>query len=231
VNRRELLESARGLAAALVAATSLPVLFTWWRTSRAKDRAPKAWADLGAASKVESALWQRRTLTLERVNRWRRDVQEEVVYLRRKGDAVESVSAICPHTGCLVKPRAEGFECPCHKSRFDPEGASIDGPSPRALDRLECKVERGRLPAQARTQEAQINEQHGTQCQTEADQMGGFDQREYPGRLAYRLAERCIVAPLEEREEVHQYTDAVGSQLVRKLMSQGCGCRSQSNQL
>jgi Rieske Fe-S protein len=145
VNRRELLDSARGLAAALAAATALPVLLSWWRTSRAKDPVGKAWADLGAASKVEEVAWQRRTLSLERVNRWRREVQEDVVYLRRKGDALEALSAICPHTGCLVKPRAEGFECPCHKSRFDAEGTSLEGPAPRPLDRLECKVERGRL--------------------------------------------------------------------------------------
>ena len=145
MNRRGLLDSARGLGAALVAATSLPALFTWWRTSRARDRAEQAWADLGAVSKVEGASWQRRTLTLERVNRWRRELQEEVVYLRRKGEALEAVSAICPHTGCLVKTHADGFECPCHKSRFDAEGASLEGPSPRPLDRLECKLERGRL--------------------------------------------------------------------------------------
>lgn len=145
MNRRQLFDSARALGAALVAATALPVLFTWWRTSRVKNSAGRSWADLGVASKVGAAFWQRSTLSIERVNRWRREVLEEVVYIRRKADGIEAVSAICPHTGCLVKTRADGFECPCHESRFDAEGASREGPSPRPLDRLECKVERGRV--------------------------------------------------------------------------------------
>lgn len=145
MNRRELFDSTRALGAAFVAATALPGLFTWWRTSRVKDVAARTWADLGVASKVGAAVWQRGTLTIERVNRWRREVAEEVVYVRRNAGGFEAVSAICPHTGCLVKTRNEGFECPCHKSRFDAEGASLEGPSPRPLDRLECKVERGRL--------------------------------------------------------------------------------------
>ena len=44
----------------------------------------------------------------------------------------------------LVRLGAEGFLCPCHRSLFDLEGKSVDGPSPRPLDRLECKTERGR---------------------------------------------------------------------------------------
>src|SRR5262245_13351046 len=59
--------------------------------------------------------------------------------------------------------------------------------------------------------------------------MSGLDQREQPGRLPDRLAKRRVVAPLEERQ--HQYTEGAATQLVRKLMMAGCGCRSQSNQL
>lgn len=143
--RRELLDSVRGLLALLASVAVAPVLAFSWATSRVRDPAGKPWADLGPAAKVEGGAWQRRTLQLERANRWRHESREEVVYLRRRGDVVEALSAICPHAGCLVKAQAAGFACPCHRSSFDAEGGSLEGPAPRPLDRLECKLERGRL--------------------------------------------------------------------------------------
>ncbi len=145
MHRRELLEAASSRLAALAGALSLPPALFFWRSARLRDPELEVWADLGAAARVEGERWQRRTLVRERVNRWRREAQQEVVYLRRRGDVVEALSAVCPHTGCLVRAQAEGFACPCHKSRFDGDGRSVDGPSPRALDPLECRVERGRL--------------------------------------------------------------------------------------
>jgi nitrite reductase/ring-hydroxylating ferredoxin subunit len=51
----------------------------------------------------------------------------------RDGDGVHAVSLVCTHLGCIVKPLAEGFECPCHGSRYDKEGGVTKGPAPRAL--------------------------------------------------------------------------------------------------
>lgn len=144
MNRRELLQSAKGLVGALVALAALPPLAYLFGSARKRTKAASPWADMGSASKIEDETWQRKTLLIDRTNLWRRDIQEEVVYARRKGDAIEAVSAICPHTGCLVKLEAKGFVCPCHRSLFDAEGKAVEGPSPRPLDRLECKTERGR---------------------------------------------------------------------------------------
>lgn len=145
MKRRELIASVPGLAALAAGLAALPTLAFYWASSRLKDPAGKPWADLGPASRVEGETWQRRSLQLEVTNRWRRESREEVVYLRRRGDAVEAVSAICPHTGCLVKSDATGFACPCHKSLFDADGRPLEGPAPRALDRLACRIDRGRL--------------------------------------------------------------------------------------
>jgi Rieske Fe-S protein len=145
MKRRELLDSTTGLIAALFGAASLPSALFFWKGARGHDASAKAWADLGAAAKVEGGDWQPRLLALESQSRWRRETRDAVVYLRRSGDTIEAASALCPHTGCLVRKAGSGFTCPCHKSGFDAEGNVTTGPSPRPLDRLACKVERGRL--------------------------------------------------------------------------------------
>ena len=54
------------------------------------------------------------------------------------GDVVK-VSAACTHMGCLVRwNRAERtWDCPCHGSRFTPEGLVIGGPAEVPLERIE----------------------------------------------------------------------------------------------
>ncbi|MBL8176152.1 MAG: Rieske 2Fe-2S domain-containing protein [Bryobacterales bacterium] len=51
----------------------------------------------------------------------------------RDTEGVYAVSTICTHLGCVVKPNAEGFECPCHGSRFTHDGTVAKGPAPRPL--------------------------------------------------------------------------------------------------
>src|SRR5262249_56207458 len=79
----------------------------------------------------------------ERRDRRRVDTTEAAIYGRRTGDRVEALTAVCTHTGCLVRAGASGFECPCHRSRFDADGQSLGGPAPRPLDRLETRIEKG----------------------------------------------------------------------------------------
>jgi Rieske Fe-S protein len=55
------------------------------------------------------------------------------VAIFRDADGVYAVSTICTHLGCVVKNHPEGFECPCHGSRFAADGAVTKGPAPRAL--------------------------------------------------------------------------------------------------
>lgn len=42
-------------------------------------------------------------------------------------------STLCPHLGCRVQPADDGFKCPCHGSRFDRQGAVLNGPATRPL--------------------------------------------------------------------------------------------------
>jgi cytochrome b6-f complex iron-sulfur subunit len=40
-----------------------------------------------------------------------------------------AVSAVCTHLGCIVNATPGGFECPCHGSRFTPDGKVTQGPA------------------------------------------------------------------------------------------------------
>jgi Rieske Fe-S protein len=146
MSRRELLASSwKALAGALTGLASLPALVFWWRSARLRDQAQAPWTDLGSLSRLEEGGWQKRTILVARTSRWRKETREETVYLRRTGDEITVITAVCPHTGCLVRIKDDGFACPCHASAFDAEGRSLAGPSPRPLDRLETRVEKGRL--------------------------------------------------------------------------------------
>ena len=47
-----------------------------------------------------------------------------------------ALSLICPHLGCTVESQPDGFACPCHGSRFGPEGQLVRGPAARPLTTL-----------------------------------------------------------------------------------------------
>lgn len=47
-----------------------------------------------------------------------------------------ALSLVCTHLGCTLQPTSQGFDCPCHGSRFDPAGQVRRGPASRPLERL-----------------------------------------------------------------------------------------------
>jgi len=76
------------------------------------------------------------------------------LFLRKTGDSVQALHALCPHAGCMVQlgicknPKTgeneELFSCPCHVAFFDLDGTRIGvNASPRNLDSLEVKIEDG----------------------------------------------------------------------------------------
>jgi cytochrome b6-f complex iron-sulfur subunit len=67
------------------------------------------------------------------------------VAIFRDSEGVHAVSTVCTHLGCVVKPNPEGFECPCHGSRFARDGVVTKGPAPRALPWLQVSSKGGVL--------------------------------------------------------------------------------------
>jgi cytochrome b6-f complex iron-sulfur subunit len=51
----------------------------------------------------------------------------------RTESGMAAISNTCTHLGCVVATTEIGFDCPCHGSRFDPDGTVLGGPAPRPL--------------------------------------------------------------------------------------------------
>lgn len=67
---------------------------------------------------------------------------QKVAVYREPSGALHAVSAVCTHIGCLVdwNGAERSWDCPCHGSRFAPDGEIIEGPATAPLAALEAKV-------------------------------------------------------------------------------------------
>ncbi len=63
---------------------------------------------------------------------------ESAIYVVHDAQGFFALSAICTHLGCLTAwhPETGRIECPCHGSKFRPDGTKIEGPAPKPLPLL-----------------------------------------------------------------------------------------------
>lgn len=68
----------------------------------------------------------------------RRGLSKIAVYRDQSGNVSER-SAVCPHLGCIVawNTTESSWDCPCHGSRFDPDGKVLNGPAISPLAEVE----------------------------------------------------------------------------------------------
>ncbi len=57
------------------------------------------------------------------------------IYVVKTGASTFSVvTAVCTHANCTIEWNgSNGFDCPCHGSRFSPDGVAVMGPAFRPL--------------------------------------------------------------------------------------------------
>jgi cytochrome b6-f complex iron-sulfur subunit len=58
--------------------------------------------------------------------------RQRVTVIRTEAGMAAS-SNTCTHLGCVATTTEIGFDCPCHGSRFDPDGGVLGGPAPGPL--------------------------------------------------------------------------------------------------
>lgn len=68
----------------------------------------------------------------------RKGLEKHAVYKDCYG-SVSKCAAVCSHLGCMVtwNTAEESWDCPCHGSRFDPQGEVLRGPATTRLERVE----------------------------------------------------------------------------------------------
>ncbi len=85
---------------------------------------------------------------VERKDGWVVEETKKSVWVVRTGESdFITYSPRCTHLGCIVSwiPDQKVFRSPCHNGVFALEGQVVSGPPPRPLDRLEHRIEGGKL--------------------------------------------------------------------------------------
>lgn len=124
---------------ALQVATSKPVKLEFSMTSKDAYLPEQSFNDYVWGIKVDPAKFKAA----------RPDLPATLPYSDGSYDVVNMsfviLSPICPHLGCrpIWSTDANRFQCPCHGSQFDFDGAHLAGPAPRGMDPLPLREQSG----------------------------------------------------------------------------------------
>jgi cytochrome b6-f complex iron-sulfur subunit/menaquinol-cytochrome c reductase iron-sulfur subunit len=154
MNRRKLLATlttGAGVAAAGAAVWPLAVAATDTSGNEARGDAP--WIDVAAERELRPGAAIKVALRAPIRDGFFTTLQDlGAAWLLRRADGPVALSATCPHLGCGIVPRSDGlqgFACPCHDSRFRPDGELEKGPAARGMDPLPVRIVEGRVQIQA----------------------------------------------------------------------------------
>jgi menaquinol-cytochrome c reductase iron-sulfur subunit len=154
VSRRSFLGTLLGLASTTVAALLAGPVVRYLFYPLLAGSTSSGWSVAGPLSELTtSPAPVSRTLHLKQRDGWRETESSPTIYLIRKGNSVQALSAICPHLGCTIPWDAvrKEFVCPCHGGAFTPDGHYISGPPRRGMDTLETKVTNGNVMVKYQT--------------------------------------------------------------------------------
>ena len=146
ISRRHFVAGTVGILGGIMSAIiGLPVI-GYFISPGLKETSSDEWVPLGPVEKLikgEPKLYQ---FTRTRRIGWEATGISYGVYVIRKGsDDYDVFSNVCTHLSCRYTFREDldHFFCACHGGHFGKDGAVLDGPPPRPLDRYEHKIEDG----------------------------------------------------------------------------------------
>ena len=67
-------------------------------------------------------------------------IPDKNVFIIRQGKAFHAISSVCTHLRCQVAHVGNGFQCPCHGSKFDINGSVTKGAAPEPLAWYEVRL-------------------------------------------------------------------------------------------
>ncbi len=143
MNRRRALTVFVNSAVALIGGGLTAVLGAFaLRTPRGENAV--RWIRAGTVADLTPHVPVPRVLSISRRDGWYRQRARETIFLVWDGDkTVHALSATCTHLGCQVRWDAASttFRCPCHGGVYGLDGAVVEGPPPRPLDRVDVRID------------------------------------------------------------------------------------------
>ncbi|HQV27609.1 MAG TPA: Rieske (2Fe-2S) protein [Thermoflexales bacterium] len=106
------------------------------------------WVQIGKIAELKVGAVNRVNYAMKATDAWREVEQKGALYAYTADGASYTVlDGSCTHLGCIVQWAASEnrFRCPCHAAEFTREGEVMSGPPPKALGRLETKIQDGAL--------------------------------------------------------------------------------------
>ncbi len=113
-------------------------------------RAKKAgkWVEVGDFASLKTKQPEEVVYRRTRVDGWKVITEKTSTWLVKMSDSeVVAFAPQCTHLGCAYHydDTSKDFLCPCHTSAFSIDGKVLTGPAPRPLDRLNVKLENGKV--------------------------------------------------------------------------------------
>ena len=113
-----------------------------------RPRKKQDWTEAGTITQLKLGTPSELVFRKNRVDGWKVTSEKSTAWVVKKSEnEIVAFSPQCPHLGCAYHwvANKNEFLCPCHASTFSVEGEVLTGPAPRALDRLDLKVEGDKL--------------------------------------------------------------------------------------
>ena len=113
-----------------------------------KTRKSGEWAEAGDAVNLEPGVPEELTYRRNRVDGWKVTSEKTTAWVvKTSADSLVAFDPQCTHLGCAYhwNESLHYFLCPCHTSTFALDGKVLSGPAPRPLDRLQVKVDNGKI--------------------------------------------------------------------------------------
>jgi menaquinol-cytochrome c reductase iron-sulfur subunit len=132
-----------GLITAALAAPAAAYLLIRPKSQKQSDFVPAADLAQLTVGKPEEVVFRR-----TRVDGWRVLNEKSTAWVLRKDEQnVVAFAPQCTHLGCAYHwdEKENNFLCPCHTSTFSIDGNVLSGPAPRPLDRLNTKIDQGKI--------------------------------------------------------------------------------------
>jgi cytochrome b6-f complex iron-sulfur subunit len=130
MNRREFF----GWFSVSAIASSLPIAIAACSSQTKESTRPDGFKSLGTVSDLD----QKGLITTP-----------TVIVIRNPNDknSLLAVNSKCTHQGCAVnwEQAQKSFVCPCHQSKYAPDGKVIGGPAPKPLQTYATKIENGNV--------------------------------------------------------------------------------------